>query len=150
MLLEEGVVTSVHNGKATIEISKTAAEACARCGVCISAGDVKKLLEVHMVPGLSPGNKVTIRVDTPSAYKGIVLLLLLPLLAFFFGCIVGEKMTFILPESTNLRMGIFGLLSFSISLLGASLYDRRLRVKGFRPPSIVSVEGERPEEAEGG
>lgn len=149
MILEEGIVTAVHNGKATIEINKTAAEACARCGVCISAGDVKRLLEVQTVLGLSAGNKVILKIDTPSAYKGIALLLLFPLLAFFFGCIVGEKVTFILPESTNLRMGIFGLLSFSISLLGASLYDKRLRVKGFRPPVIVSVEGERPEDAEG-
>lgn len=149
MILEEGIVTAVHNGKATIEINKTAAEACARCGVCISAGDVKRLLEVQTIAGLSAGNKVILKIDTPSAYKGIALLLLFPLLAFFFGCIVGEKMTFILPQSTNLRMGIFGLLSFSISLLGASLYDKRLRVRGFRPPVIVSVEGERPEDAEG-
>lgn len=149
MILEEGIVTAVHDGKATIEINKTAAEACARCGVCISAGDVKRLLEVQTIAGLSAGNKVILKIDTPSAYKGIALLLLFPLLAFFFGCIVGEKATFILPESTNLRMGIFGLLSFSISLLGASLYDKRLRVRGFRPPVIVSVEGERPEDAEG-
>ncbi|MEK7242144.1 MAG: SoxR reducing system RseC family protein [Planctomycetota bacterium] len=149
MILEEGIVTAVHNGKATIEINKTAAEACARCGVCISAGDVKRLLEVQTIAGLSAGNKVILKIDTPSAYKGIALLLLFPLLAFFFGCIVGEKATFIPPESTNLRMGIFGLLSFSISLLGASLYDKRLRVRGFRPPVIVSVEGERPEDAEG-
>lgn|GEM_PF-868202 len=149
MILEEGIVTSVHNGKATIEINKTAAEACARCGVCISAGDVKRLLEVQTIAGLSAGNKVILKIDTPSAYKGIALLLLFPLLAFFFGCIVGEKATFIPPESTNLRMGIFGLLSFSISLLGASLYDKRLRARGFRPPVIVSVEGERPEDAEG-
>ncbi|HHT9154694.1 MAG TPA: SoxR reducing system RseC family protein [Candidatus Tripitaka sp. YC43] len=149
MILEEGIVTAVHNGKATIEINKTAAEACARCGVCISAGDVKRLLEVQTVAGLSAGNKVILKIYTPSAYKGIALLLLFPLLAFFFGCIVGEKMTFILSESTNLRMGIFGLLSFSISLLGASLYDKRLRARGFRPPVIVSVEGERPEDAEG-
>lgn len=149
MILEEGIVTAVHNGKATIEINKTAAEACARCGVCISAGDVKRLLEVQTIAGLSAGNKVILKIDTPSAYKGIALLLLFPLLAFFFGCIVGEKMTFILPQSTNLRTGIFGLLSFSISLLGASLYDKRLRVRGFRPPVIVSVEGERPEDAEG-
>ncbi|HHT9130952.1 MAG TPA: SoxR reducing system RseC family protein [Candidatus Tripitaka californicus] len=149
MIQEEGIVTAVHNGKATIEINKTAAEACARCGVCISAGDVKRLLEIQTIAGLSAGNKVILKIGTPSAYKGIALLLLFPLLAFFFGCIVGEKVTFILPESTNLRMGIFGLLSFSISLLGASLYDKRLRAKGFRPPVIVSGEGERPEDAEG-
>lgn len=149
MILEEGVVLSVRNGKATIEISKTAAEACARCGVCISAGDVKRLLEVQTVPGLSAGNKIILRIDTPSTYKGIALLFLLPLLAFLLGCIVGEKVTFILPESANLRMGLFGLLSFSISLLGASLYDRHLRTKGFRPPVIVSIEGEKLEDAEG-
>lgn len=149
MLLEEGVVISVHNGKATIEISKTAAEACARCGICISAGDVKRQLEVQTVPGLSAGNKVTIKVDTPSTYKGIVLLFLLPILAFFLGCIVGEKATFVLPELANLRMGLFGLLSFSVSLLLASLYDKHLRVKGFRPPVIISVEGEKPGDDEG-
>ncbi|HHT9120230.1 MAG TPA: SoxR reducing system RseC family protein [Candidatus Hypogeohydataceae bacterium YC41] len=150
MILEEGTVVSVHNGKAKIEINKTAAEACARCGVCISAGDIKKLLEVRAVPGISAGNKVTLRIDTPSTYKGIILLLLLPLLAFFFGCIVGEKITFILPEAANLRMGLFGLLSFSISLLGASLYDKRLRAKGSTPPVIISVEGETLGHAEEG
>jgi positive regulator of sigma E activity len=150
MMLEEGVVISLHNGKATIEISKTAAEACARCGVCISAGDVKKLLEVQSVPGLSEGNKVTIGVDTPSAYTGIALLLFLPLIAFFFGCIVGERVTFILPEAVNLRMGLFGLLSFSMSLLAASLYDRHLRARGFRPPVIVSVEGQKPGDEQSG
>jgi sigma-E factor negative regulatory protein RseC len=145
MLLEEGTVVSVHNGKAKIEISKTAAEACARCGVCVSAGDVKKLLEVEAGPGMYAGNKVILRIDTPSAYKGIVLLFLLPLLAFFLGCIVGERVAFILPEATNLRMGLFGLVFFAISLVGASIYDRRLRAKGFAPPVVVSVEGGGPE-----
>ncbi len=150
MMLEEGVVISVHNGKATVEITKTAAESCARCGICISAGDVKKLLEVETIPGLLAGNKVILRIDTPSTYSGIAFLFVLPLLAFFIGCILGEKVTFILPQSANLRMGLFGLLSFLISLLGASIYDRRLRTKGFRPPVIVSVKGESLGNAEGG
>ncbi len=150
MMLEEGVVVSVHNDKATIEISRTAAEACARCGVCVSAGDFKKLLEVQAVPGLSAGSKVTLKVDTPSAYQGMVFLFLLPLLAFFLGCLIGERATFILSDSPNFRMGLFGVTFFTISLLATSLYDKYLRRKRFQPPVIISVEGFGLDEAKGG
>jgi positive regulator of sigma E activity len=142
MRIEEGIVKTIDNGRAVVEIKKASTEACARCGVCVAAGDTIRLIEVEAVPGLSLGKKVTLQIDSPSAYKSMSLLLFLPVVAFITGCMIGVKVDFILPETPNLRIGLFGLLSFAFSLIVASLYDRRIRSKGLQPPEILSIEGQ--------
>lgn len=139
---EVGVVSSVNGGKAVIEINNVSQEECARCGVCVSAGDTTRLLEVESVPGLEVGDKVTLKIDSPSLYKGISILFFLPIVSFITGCIVATKIGFILPAATNARMGLTGLLFFLVSLGLAALYDRKAK-KNLLPPEILSVENGR-------
>lgn len=150
MKIEEGVARSVSNGKAVIEISNISSEECARCGVCVTAGDTTRLLDVESIPGLEVGDRVTLKIDSPSPYKGISLLFFLPIMAFIVGCIVAAEVDFILPESENARMGITGLLFFLVSLGLAGLYDRRVRSKDMFPPEILSIENKRLDAAEEG
>ncbi|MFQ5957605.1 MAG: SoxR reducing system RseC family protein [Candidatus Brocadiales bacterium] len=140
MKVEEGVVKSVSNGKAVVEINNTSSEECARCGVCVTAGDTTRLLEVNPIPGLEAGDKLTLKIDSPSPYKGISLLFFLPIVAFIVGCIVASDINFILPEAENARMGLTGLLFFLTSFGLAALYDRHIRSKGALPAEILSVE----------
>ncbi len=142
MKIEEGVVRSVTDGKAVVEINNISSEECARCGVCISAGDTTRLLHVESVPGLEAGNKVTLKIDSPSLYKGISLLFFLPVVSFIIGCIVATKIDFILPAAANARMGLMGLLFFLMSLGLAAMYDRSTK-KNLLPPEILSVENGR-------
>ncbi len=136
---EEGVVRSVTNGKALVEINNISSEECARCGVCVSVGDTSRSIDVESVPGLVAGDRVILKIDTPSIYKGLSLLFLLPIVSFIVGCIVATKIDFILPEAVNARMGLTGLFFFLVSLGSAALYDRSARKK-LLPPEIVSVE----------
>lgn len=140
MKVEEGIVRSISNGKATIEISNVASEECTRCGVCVKAGDTTRLLDIDTVPGLERGDKVTLRIDSPSPYKGISLLFFLPIIAFIVGCMVAMEIDFILPEADNARMGLTGLIFFLASLGLAGLYDRHIRSKNTLPPQILSIE----------
>ena len=140
MKIEEGVVRSVANGRAVVEISNTSSEECAKCGVCVSAGDMARLLNVASVTGLKAGDKVSLKIDSPSVYKGISLLFLLPTVSFIIGCVVATKIEFILPDAINARMGLTGLLFFLTSLGLAALHDRNIRTKNLIPPEILSVE----------
>ncbi|MFQ5863146.1 MAG: SoxR reducing system RseC family protein [Candidatus Brocadiales bacterium] len=149
MRIEEGVVRSVGNGKAVVEINNISPEECARCGVCVKAGDTTRLLDVKSVPGLVPGDKVTLKIDSPPLYKGISLLLFLPIVAFIIGCIVATEIDFILPEADDARMGLVGLFFFLISLGLAGLYDRHIRAKDLLPPEILSVENGQKDVTEG-
>lgn len=140
MKIEEGVVRSVADGKAVVEISNISSEECARCGVCVSAGDTSRLLDVESIAGLKAGDRVTLKIDSPSIYKGISLLFFLPIVSFIIGCVVAMKVEFILPGAVNARMGLTGLLFFLTSLGLAVLYDRNIRTKNLIPPEILSVE----------
>ncbi|MGR3295028.1 MAG: SoxR reducing system RseC family protein [Candidatus Bathyanammoxibius sp.] len=135
---EEGVVRSVTNGKALVEVNYISSEECARCGVCVSAGDTSRLVDVESVPGLEAGDKVILKIDSPSVYKGLTLIFFLPIVSFIVGCIVAAKIDFILPEANNARMGLTGLFFFLVSIGSAILYDRVAR-KNLLPPEIVSV-----------
>ncbi len=135
---EEGVVRSISNGKAVVEINNISSEECARCGVCVSAGDTTRLLEVKPVPGLEAGDKVVLKIDTPSLYKGASLLFFFPVVSFIIGCMVATKMDFILPAAENARMGLTGLLFFLTPLGLAALYDRKTK-KNRLPPEILSI-----------
>lgn len=136
---EEGVVRSVTNGKALVEVNYISSEECARCGVCVSAGDTSRLVDVESVPGLEAGDRVILKIDSPSIYKGLTLIFFLPIVSFIVGCIVAAKIDFILPEANNARMGLTGLFFFLVSIGSAILYDRVARKK-LLPPEIVSVE----------
>ncbi|MHC4196519.1 MAG: SoxR reducing system RseC family protein [Planctomycetota bacterium] len=136
---EEGVVRSVTNGKAFVEINNISSEECARCGVCVSEGDTSRLVDVESVPGLEAGDRVILKIDSPSIYKSLTLIFFLPIVSFIVGCIIATKIDFILPEANNARMGLTGLFFFLVSIGSAALYDRVARKK-LLPPEIVSVE----------
>lgn len=148
MKIEEGVVRSVADDKAVVEISNISSEECARCGVCVSAGDTSRLLDVESIAGLKAGDRVTLKIDSPSIYKGISLLFFLPIVSFIIGCVVAMKVEFILPGAVNARMGLTGLLFFLTSLGLAVLYDRNIRTKNLIPPEILSVENGQSDVAE--
>ena len=136
---EKGVIKDIKGNIAVVEIQKKASDECARCGVCVSAGDTTKIMRVTRVPGLAVGQKITLEVSGPSAYKGILLLFVAPIAAFITGGIVGQHVTFVFPSSENLRIGLFGLAFIALCMFCVHLYDRRLRAKKFTP-KIISID----------
>lgn len=138
---EKGVVKEIKGNTAVVEIQKTTSDECSSCsvGVCSHAGDTTRIMRVDCVPGLAVGQKVTLEVTGPSAYKGILLLFVAPIAAFITGGLIGQHVTFIFPSSENLRIGLFGLAFIAVCMFCVHLYDRRLRAKKFTP-KIISID----------
>ncbi|HHT9125380.1 MAG TPA: SoxR reducing system RseC family protein [Candidatus Brocadiia bacterium] len=136
---EKGIIKDIKGNTAVVEIQKKASDECSRCGICASAGDTTKIMRVDCVPGLTIGQKVTLEITGPSAYKGILLLFVAPIVAFITGGIVGQHVTFVFPSSENLRIGIFGLAFIALCMFCVHLYDRRLRARKFIP-KIISID----------
>lgn len=136
---EKGVIKDIKGNIVIVEIQKKASDECSKCGICASAGDTTKIMQVTHVPGLAVGQKITLEVSGPSAYKGILLLFVAPITAFIAGGIIGQHATFIFPSSENLRIGLFGLAFIALCMFCVHLYDKRLRTTKFTP-KIISID----------
>jgi positive regulator of sigma E activity len=136
---EQGVIKDIKGNTAIVEIQKKSPDECSTCGICAHAGDTTRIMRVNCVPGLAVGQKVTLEVTGPSAYKGMLLLFVAPVAAFIIGGIIGQNVTFVFPSAENLRIGLFGLAFIALCMFCVHLYDRHLRAKKFTP-KIISID----------
>lgn len=144
---EVGVVTHLRPGVAQVTILKNSAEECGGdgdCGGCASRQDRVVIWEVETLENeLELGRKVVIEVDPPSAYYGIIFLLLLPMLTFFGTLMGGIAFAENHPDLYTWKAG-FGVLcaclATVVAYVLAAVVDRRLRTSEKHKPSIVRVE----------
>ncbi|MGR3310351.1 MAG: SoxR reducing system RseC family protein [Candidatus Brocadiales bacterium] len=136
---EQGIIKDITGNTVLVEIEKKTAAECSSCGICSHAGDTTRIMRVDCIPGLAVGQKVTLEVTGPSAYQGMLLLFVAPIVAFITGGVIGQHVTFVFPSAENLRIGLFGLAFIALCMFCVHLYDRRLRAQKFTP-KIISID----------
>lgn len=138
---EEGVVCAVAAGVARVAMNAAGCARCGSCGVCREQGKGMEL-EAVAPEGVKVGDRVAVEIPGPGPIHGAVALLLIPLLAFFVGIILGEWLrsrgSVALESWFSFLMGL-GMMA--LAYLGAGVYDRRLRRNPETQARIVEVLG---------
>jgi hypothetical protein len=115
------------------------AEQCRQCAACGARGDQGHLLSVAD-PRLAVGDEVTVEVPLPGPWRGIGLVLALPLAAGITGLLVGSAWTGF-QRAVGLEAEPAGMLLGAAMGVGAFLValleDRRFR-RAY-PPRVVEV-----------
>ncbi len=135
---EAGIVKHVNGNRALVEIVKQDDEGCKSCGVCLGVEDKPNLLEAKTIPGLSVGHVVTLQISRNSPYKSILLIFVLPIVNLLIGSLLGQKIPLPYPNSRDVRMLLFGIAFFLLTILAVSVYEKKLKQK--QPPcKIISL-----------
>jgi positive regulator of sigma E activity len=131
---ETGTVMTVEGGRAAVRIRPERADACHGCTACRSLGGQEFVLTVP-AGDLAPGDTVTLAIPLPGPWRGIALVLALPLAALMVGILGGSAWTG-LQQTVGLGSEATGfLLGLALALaafLVAILEDRRF-ARGHRP-----------------
>ncbi len=118
---EPGVVLSVSDGVAAVQLTRN--EACAKCGVCV-CGSVPDtmLLRAYAPDGTAPGDHVAVEIDRGARSRAHLWLLAVPLADFLAAALVA-RLVFGAHEIYAL---LIGLAAMTASFVLAWLLDRRL------------------------
>ena len=139
-VVEKGIIKYINGNHATIEIIKPNSQECKSCGVCMGIENNPNLLEVNAFPGLGVGQQVTLKIIEHSPYKSMILLLLLPIVSLLIGSLIGQKFYFIYPSSQDIRMASCGFISFMLSIIVVSIYDKKIRNQKHAHRKIISID----------
>ena len=139
MLREQGVVVKVADGVAHVVMDAAEHTRCGACGVCRAAKDGKQmLLDARAPEGVGVGDRVTVEVPLPGPGRSAALLLLVPLVLFVGGLILGEALRarHVLPGGSGVSLiPAFGLMV--LWYVAVAVYDRHLRRSPEHEPRIV-------------
>jgi hypothetical protein len=135
-LIETGLVVRISGGRASVRIDRSPQEhrqECRGCNVCRAAGDLGLVLDVD-AGGLAEGDRVKVAVPTPSPWRGIALVLALPLALGMAGLLGGtawtgfQRVTGLGPESAGLVLGsALGLAAVALAVTEDRRFVRRHR-----------------------
>lgn len=146
----EGVVCSVAAGTARVALN---AAGCARCGSCGVCREQRKAVEIDVdaPDGIRPGDRVAVDIPGPGMARSVMLLLVIPLVAFFAGAALGEW----LRARGSITAGswfsfLLALALMALAYLGAGLHDRRIRKAPETRARIIEVLGAPPADTPGG
>ena len=140
MIREDGVVVEVLDAQ-TVRIAMDAAgnPRCESCGICRrDPGANCVLLDVRTAAQLKVGDRVTVEIPAPGAAVSGLLLMLVPLVLFIAGILLGDSLRErgILPGGTWVSV-LLGLGLMTLAYLLAAVYDRHLRRSPEHQPKIV-------------
>jgi positive regulator of sigma E activity len=139
-VIEKGIIKYINGNRATVEIIKPDSQECKSCGVCMGIENKTNLLEVKAFPGLDAGQQVTLKIIEYSPYKGMFLVLILPVISLMIGSLLGQKFYFIYPNSQDVRMVSCGFIFFILSILALSIYYKKIRNKKNIHRKIISID----------
>ncbi len=139
-VIQKGTIKYINGNRATVELIKPDSQECKSCGVCMGIENKSNLLEVNTFPGLDAGQQVTLKIIEYSPYKGMFLILILPVISLMLGSLLGQKFYFIYPNSQDVRMVSCGFVFFVLSILSLSIYDKKIRNKKSTHRKIISID----------
>ena len=123
---ETGVVQAVEDGEVSVRLKRHAA--CLGCRACSLSSSGDMVVKAIASDKVKVGDNVTIEIDSASIIKAIVLVYLLPAIAFLVGVFAGLKIA--PPLGFYKHKEIISIL-IGLVLLGASLFmARSYSVKG--------------------
>jgi len=141
----------VRDGMARVAMQAAQHEACGHCGFCRRAeGGKVFLLEASAPEEVRAGDTVTVEIPVPGVGLSATLLLLIPLVLFGGGVVLGEwlRAAGLLPGGSGVS-ALIGLVLMGLSYVGAALYDRHLRRAPEHQPTIVEWRRQGPGESAG-
>lgn len=125
-MIEKGVVRSVIDEMATVEVLPASAESCATCGGC-AEGPAGRFLEIRNSMGLRPGQRVDLEVTGADELGPAAAVFLLPVVAILMGAVAGTLLVVSYPEMgiSQTLGGFLGALALLLpAILAVRLYDR--------------------------
>jgi len=135
-MIEEGEVTKVEKEK--VIISFPASEHCQKCGICWSAANGRRTLEIPRDKKVKVGDKVEVFIPEGVVSRISFLLFILPLLGFILGYVLLKKLT-----SSEVVSGVGAGIGFFLILYGTWLYEKRVRdIRRTTLPFVFRVKGE--------
>lgn len=141
---ETGTVKRVEKGKAFVRIDRAAQKSCGGCCACASAGSGEFELRVPD-NGYHAGQKLTLRIPVTSKYLSLLLLFVVPMVAFAAGAILGANLKLEgIDESAGAVLGAFG--GFAVAFVIAFLANSYLASR--HPILVEPAEPEAAEEPE--
>lgn len=105
-------------------------EECAGCGISGTSVYTKAINTI----GAQPGQKVVVESSTQKMMRIVVLVYLIPVVLFLAGYVI----TSFLTQSVGMQYFI-AVLGFAVGIVGAIVYDRRLRARGGLSFTIVRL-----------
>ena len=139
-VVEKGIVKYINDNYATVEVILQNSQECKSCSGCGAAENKPKLIEVEAFPGLEVGECVTLQIIEYSPYKGMILILILPLINLVIGSLIGRKFYFIYPNSQDVRMIGCGFIFFFLSILTISIYEKVIKNQKQIRRKIISID----------
>jgi len=142
---EEGFVIEVKGGLAVVRVIE-AGGGCASCasgGTC-KAGAEGRVVEAENRAGATPGQRVTLKIESGAFLKASFLVYMVPVIALFLGAGLGGKFgPAVYPGITaDVWQALAGVAFLALSILLIRLYDKKVKTsKAFRPVVDRVVEG---------
>ena len=134
-MIEEGEVIKVEGEK--VIISLPASQHCKKCGICVSATDGRRMLEISKDKKVKVGDKVEVSIPEGIVSRISFLLFILPLLVFILGYGLLRKLT-----GSEVISGVGAGIGFLLVLYGIWLYEKRIReIKGTTLSFVFRVKG---------
>ncbi len=134
---EEGVVISVSDGMATVQMIEGAGcQGCASAGACKSGSEAKRTLEAVNKAGAAPGQCVVVDIESGAFLKASFIVYMVPVIFLFAGAYLGDVIARSVPGvmAAESWQAFGGVLFLALSILGVRLYDRKVKSsKGLRP-----------------
>ena len=141
-MMERGVIRTVRDGLAEVEVRPASQDACATCGSCADEPQ-GRLLEVKAAPGAEPGRRVLIEVRDEGGLGPAFVVFLLPVLALLIGAVLGSHVPSWTgsPDLSPTLAAILGALALlGLAILAVRSYDRAYGTKAGPRPRIVRFE----------
>lgn len=122
---ETGVVHAVKDGEILVRLKRHAA--CLGCRACSLSSNGDMIIKAAALNKVKVGDRVIIEIDSISIIKAVVLLYLLPAIAFLIGIFVGLKITPLLGiyKHKEIFSILIGVVLLSASLFLAKIYGAR-------------------------
>lgn len=141
MRRERGIVAETVSGKARVVMDAAGHAACTACGLCRRSADGGTVsFETDALDELKPGDAVLVEIPGPGPASSAAILLLLPLVMFVCGVVVGEwlRKREVIASGSWVSV-VIGFSLMCAAFLGAGVYDRFLRSSPRHRPRIVEI-----------
>jgi len=137
---EEGIVVELKGGSAVVKMEKGGCEGCGSAEICQSTGD-DRLLDAENRAGASPGQRVTVDVDSGAFLKASLVVYMTPVLFLFLGAWLGGVYgpSIISGKSADFYQSIGGMTFLVLSIIAVRLYGKRTRTGNTVRPFLSRI-----------
>ena len=135
---DTGLVVSVSEDKATVQLDHKSKEDCGSCCACSAHGGGPPSLDVPR-GDLKEGDRVSVRIPRVNTYLSMALVFGLPLVLFLAGMAIGRQLEGDEPVGNMAALG--GILGIIVAFLIAWLVNRAIMQRAAPEARRIGTEG---------